>query len=219
VWLTVDSRVQRAAEEALSGYRGAVVAIDPGTGAVLAMASSPAYNPASIDDAWDALVADGSAPLYDRASQSLYPPGSTFKIVTLTGALSSGVASAETTYGPGPLEIGGAPVTNYGRGQLRGRRRARGDDALDQHRVRTDGCRHGPQELVAQSERFGFNRVPPVETPARASLMPVPGEMTTWETAWAGVGQPVGEHESPPGPQSQLCRWRWCRPGSPTTAS
>ncbi len=203
VWLTIDSEVQRAAEQALAGYRGAIVAVDPGTGAVLAMASSPSYDPASIDAAWDELVADASAPLYDRAAQSLYPPGSTYKIVTLTGALGTGMASAETTYtGPGRLEIGGAPVTNYGGGSygvvdlrsatMRSINTVFGQLAVDL----------GPQELVAQSERFGFNRVPPVETPARASLMPVPGEMTTWETAWAGVGQPVGEHESPPGPQT-----------------
>lgn len=203
VWLTLDSRVQGAAEQALAGYRGAVVAIDPATGAVLAMASSPSYDPASIDDSWDALVADGSAPLYDRAAQSLYPPGSTFKIVTLTGALGTEVASAETTYtGPGRLEIGGAPVTNYGGGSygvvdvrsatMRSINTVFAQMAVDM----------GPQELVTQSERFGFNKVPPIEIPSRASLMPNPGEMTTWETAWAGVGQPVGEHESPPGPQT-----------------
>ena len=203
VWLTIDTRVQRAAEQALVGHRGAVVAIDPATGAVLAMASSPAYDPGAIDESWDELVADASAPLYDRASQSLYPPGSTFKVVTLTGALESGVASAETTYtGPGRLEIGNAPVTNYGGGSygvvdlrtatMRSINTVFAQVAVDM----------GPQELVAQSEEFGFNKVPPTETPARASLMPDPREMTTWETAWAGVGQPVGEHDSPPGPQA-----------------
>jgi peptidoglycan glycosyltransferase len=203
VWLTIDTRVQQAAQQALSGYRGAVVAIDPGTGAVLAMASSPTYDPGSIDSSWDELVADASAPLFDRAAQSLYPPGSTFKVVTLTGALDTGAASAETTYtGPGRLEIGGAPVTNYGGGSygvvdvrsatMRSINTVFAQMAVDM----------GPEALVAQSEAFGFNKVPQIETPARASLMPVPGEMTTWETAWAGVGQPVGEHESPPGPQS-----------------
>ena len=60
----------------------------------------------------------------------------------------------------------------------------------------------GASDLVAQSEAFGFNDVPPLEIPSAASLMPDPAEMTEWETAWAGVGQPVGEHESPPGPQA-----------------
>jgi peptidoglycan glycosyltransferase len=203
VWLTIDADVQRAAQQALSGHRGAVVAIDPSTGAVLAMASSPTFDPGAVDKTWDALAADTGSPLYDRASQSLYPPGSTFKIVTLTGAFESGTASAETTYtGPGRIEIGGAPVTNYG-----------GSDygAVD---LRTATMRSintvfaqlavdmGPQQLVGQSERFGFGKVPPTETPSRASLMPDPRQMTTWETAWAGVGQPVGEHDSPPGPQA-----------------
>jgi peptidoglycan glycosyltransferase len=203
VWLTIDTRVQQAAQQALSGYRGAVVAIEPGTGAVLAMASSPAYDPGSIDSSWDELVADASAPLFDRAAQSLYPPGSTFKIVTLTGALDTGIASAETTYtGPGRLEIGGAPVTNYG-GSSYGVVDVRSATMRSINTVFAQmAVDMGAQALVAQSEAFGFNKVPQIETPGRASLMPVPGEMTTWETAWAGVGQPVGEHESPPGPQS-----------------
>jgi len=202
VWLTIDSRVQRAAEQSLAGHRGALVALDPRTGAVLAMASSPGYDPALVDDSWEQLSAETDAPLYNRAAQSLYPPGSTYKIVTLTGALDSGVATQETTYtGPGTLEIGGAPVTNYEGGSygamdLRSATMRSVNTAFAQLAVDL-----GPQELVAQSERFGFGKVPPIEIEAHASLMPSPGEMTTWETAWAGVGQPVGEHESPPGPQ------------------
>ena len=62
-------------------------------------------------------------------------------------------------------------------------------------------CDVGPARLVNGSEQFGVNAVPPLELPVIRSLMPVAREMTTWETAWAGVGQPVGEHPSPPGPQ------------------
>ncbi len=202
VWLTIDSRVQRAAEEALGGRRGAIVALDPATGKVLAMASSPAYDPGTVDDAWDQLSGGEAAPLYNRATQSLYPPGSTFKIVTLTGAIGAGVATPETVYpGPGRLEIGGAPVTNYGGGSyadvdLRSATMRSINTVFAQLAVDL-----GASELVAQSNRFGFGTEPPIEVPARTSLMPVPGEMTEWETAWAGVGQPVGEHESPPGPQ------------------
>ena len=202
VWLTIDSRVQRAAEEALGERRGAIVALDPATGKVLAMASSPAYDPGTVDDAWDQLSGGEAAPLYNRATQSLYPPGSTFKIVTLTGAIGAGVATPETVYpGPGRLEIGGAPVTNYGGGSyadvdLRSATMRSINTVFAQLAVDL-----GASELVAQSNRFGFGTEPPIEVPARTSLMPVPGEMTEWETAWAGVGQPVGEHESPPGPQ------------------
>ncbi len=202
VWLTIDSRVQRVAEQSLGGHRGAVVALDPRTGAVLAMASSPGYDPAVVDEAWEQLSAEETAPLYNRAAQSLYPPGSTYKIVTLTGALASGVASQETTYtGPGSIEIGGAPVTNYEGGSY-GAMDLRSATMRSVNTVFAQlAIDLGPHDLVTQSEQFGFGKVPPIEIQATASLMPDPGEMTTWETAWAGVGQPVGEHDSPPGPQ------------------
>ena len=203
VRLTMDSRVQRAAEEALSGYRGAAIAIDPSTGAVLAMAASPDFDPGSVGDEWDAVSLAGDAPLLNRATNALYPPGSTFKIVTLTGALGAGVATPETTYeGPASMEIGNAPVTNYGGSNY---------GSVDLRKATSSSINTvfgqlavdmGARDLVAQSEAFGFNSEPPTEIPARASLMPDPREMTEWETAWAGVGQPVGEHDSPPGPQA-----------------
>ncbi|MDP2401791.1 MAG: FtsW/RodA/SpoVE family cell cycle protein, partial [Actinomycetota bacterium] len=114
VGLTIHAQVQRAAEQALAGNRGAVVAIDPRTGAVLAMAANPAYEPGAIGEKWDEYSSADSAPLLNRATQSLYPPGSTFKVVTLAGAFSEGIATPDTMYeGPGRLEIGGAPVTNF----------------------------------------------------------------------------------------------------------
>jgi len=205
VRLTLDADVQRAAEAALEGYRGACVALDPATGAVLAMAATPDYDPGRVDDAWQALSSAGDAPLLNRATQSLYPPGSTFKVVTLTGAIGAGVASPDTTYtGPATIDIGNAPVTNYG-GASYGAVDLRTATASSINTVYGQlAVDLGARDLVAQSERFGFNDTPPVELPALASLMPDPAEMTTWETAWAGVGQPVGEHDSPPGPQSTV---------------
>ncbi|MBE0477180.1 MAG: FtsW/RodA/SpoVE family cell cycle protein [Coriobacteriia bacterium] len=202
VVLTIDSRVQRAAEEALGDRRGAAVAIDPRTGAVLALASSPAYDPGAVTERWEELSSAESSPLYDRASRSLYPPGSTFKVVTLTGALAGGVATPETQYaGPGRIEIGGAPVTNfeggsYGRIPLTRALASSVNTVFAQLAVDL-----GAGALVGQARAFGFGDEPPIEVAASASLMPEAGEMTTWETAWAGVGQPVGEHDSPPGPQ------------------
>ena len=203
VGLTLDSRVQAAAERALGGNRGAVVALDPSTGAVLAMAANPAYDPNAIESRWDEFSSAENAPLLNRATQSLYPPGSTFKVVTLTGALASGVATPESVYpGPGTLEIGGAPVTNYEGGSYA---------EVDLRRALSSSINTvfgqlavdlGARSLVEQSSAFGFGRTPDVPgLRITASLMPEPGEMTEWETAWAGVGQPVGEHESPPGPQ------------------
>jgi peptidoglycan glycosyltransferase len=203
VVLTIDANVQRAAEQALEGYRGAVVAIDPQTGEVLAMASSPDYDPGTVDGSWEALAADVEAPLFNRAAMSLYPPGSTFKPVTLTGAFGADIADADTAYpGPASLDIGGAPVTNYG-GASYGEITLREATAKSVNTVFGQlAVDLGANDLVAQSEAFGFNDEPPLGIPSEASLMPDPAEMTEWETAWAGVGQPVGEHESPPGPQS-----------------
>lgn len=201
--LTIDSRVQSAAEAALGTRRGACVVIDPATGAVLAMASSPRYDPGRVDDEWASLAATGGpAPLVNRAAMSLYPPGSTFKVVTLTAALASDVATEGTRYaGPASIKLGGAPVTNYG-GSSYGRVDLRKATASSINTVFGQlAVDLGPDRLVAQSERFGMNAVPPLEIPSAASLMPDPAEMTTWETAWAGVGQPVGEHPSPAGPQ------------------
>lgn len=81
---TLDARLQQAAYDALGDNRGAVVVMDPTTGEILAMVSKPSYDPNLIDSVWDELVADEreESPLINRATQGLYPPGSTFKILT-----------------------------------------------------------------------------------------------------------------------------------------
>jgi len=204
VRLTIDSRIQAAAEEALQGYSGAIVVIDPRTGAILAEASSPGYDPNTIDTDWASLNATGSgAPLVDRANNALYPPGSTFKIVTLAAAIGSGLATPESTFsGPASITIGGGTITNYG-GSSYGTITLRKATASSVNTVYAQiAYALGPEALVNQAEAFGFDSTPPSDIPTVASLMPEPAEMTDWETAWAGVGQPVGEHESPPGPQT-----------------
>lgn len=202
VVLTIDTRVQRAAEQALSGNRGAVVVLDPRSGAVLASASNPRFAPEEVDARWKELSSAASAPLLDRTRQSLYAPGSTFKVVTLAAGYGSGVATPQSTYrGPGTIEIGNAPIRNFESGSY-GRLDLVSATARSVNTVFAQLADDlGPELLVEQARRFGFNDRPPYELAAKASLMPEPDEMTAWETAWAGVGQPVGEHESPPGPQ------------------
>jgi peptidoglycan glycosyltransferase len=85
--LTVDARLQQAAVAALGDQIGAIVAIDPQTGAVLALASTPTFNPAEIDARWEQLLADPNHPLVPRATEGLYTPGSTFKVVTAAAAI------------------------------------------------------------------------------------------------------------------------------------
>jgi penicillin-binding protein 2 len=113
--LTLDLRVQRALEDAMAGVdRGAAVAIDPRDGGILGMVSRPAYDPNEFSRGltwarWKDLSGGGSNPLLNRAIQGLYPPGSTFKIVTMIAALRSGVATPETEMRPctGSYAFGG----------------------------------------------------------------------------------------------------------------
>jgi peptidoglycan glycosyltransferase len=93
VRLTIDPTIQAAAVQALGGRTGAVIAIDPSNGQVLAMVSVPTYDPSAISSD---LVEDETSPLLNRATQGLYPPGSTFKTVTAISALENGVITPET---------------------------------------------------------------------------------------------------------------------------
>lgn len=111
--LTLNAKAQAAAEKALGNQRGAVVALDPSTGEVLAMVSHPAYDPSVLSShdttkvvaAWKALTSDPTQPLVNRAiAGNLYPPGSTFKIVTAAAALESGKWTEESQI-PGPAVL------------------------------------------------------------------------------------------------------------------
>lgn len=88
VLTTLDTRLQKAAYDALGNHKGAVVVMEPSSGKILAMVSKPDYDPNQIDKIWDELTKeetgteDKASPLVNRAAQGLYPPGSTFKILT-----------------------------------------------------------------------------------------------------------------------------------------
>ena len=84
VYTTLDPQLQQAAYDALGDRRGAVIAMEPDTGKILAMVSKPGFDPNTIVNDWEALTAEGNdqGQLLNRATQGLYPPGSTFKIVT-----------------------------------------------------------------------------------------------------------------------------------------
>ena len=89
--LTIDKRINDAAIQALGRSNGAIVAIDPRSGAVLAMASRPFFDPNALDEQMARLQTDPAEPLFNRAVQALYVPGSTFKTVTATAALDRGL--------------------------------------------------------------------------------------------------------------------------------
>jgi len=111
VRLALDLDIQRALERVLAGQRGAGVVLDPENGEVLAMASTPAYNPAAIRSpgTYAGLQRDPHKPLFNRAISGVYPPGSTFKPVVGIAALENNRANVATRFFcPGYFEIGGA---------------------------------------------------------------------------------------------------------------
>ena len=200
VALTINSQMQRAAESALEGYTGAVVVLDPSTGAVLAKASAPTY---SYDQLDDIMSSGGSgSQLLDRTTQALYSPGSTFKAVTLSAALDTGTTTLDTVYDAEPaLTIGGAEVSNYGYNDY-GTPTLKEGFALSSNTVFGQvGVQVGASNLVKYADAFGYGTNIGQDFNTLPSLMPDPSEMTEWETAWAACGQPVGQHASPAGPQ------------------
>ncbi len=170
---SLDPKAQEVALHDLeaAGY-GAVVAIEPSTGAVKVMASNPSYNPNAIPKTLERLNKEEiNAPLVNRASYARYPPGSTFKIVTAAAGLESGVITPQTTINaPGVIIDEGHELANdynqsWGNISL--------DTALT-NSVNTWfgqlGQKIGQDKLFATMEKFGFNALPPIDLPENELL-------------------------------------------------
>ena len=162
----LDVAGTRAAVNGLAGRKGAVVAIEPQTGKVRVMVSIPEYDPNLIPSQIGQLNNDPNQPLLNRTTQELYPPGSTFKVVTATAALDSGKLTPDTVIdASSPKEISGVPLENAG-GESFGPISA--TDALT-NSVNTYwaqvGERIGRDTLVEYMRRFGFYEDPQLDYP------------------------------------------------------
>jgi peptidoglycan glycosyltransferase len=175
ITLTLDSEAQRVATEGLQsaisvpGTGAALVAIEPATGAVRAMASIPGYDPNEVQnpESFKALTGDESAPLLNRPTQSTYPPGSTMKVVTAAAALDSGEFEPSTVLNAdSPKEISGVELQNSG-GQSFG--------DIDMTTALTNsvntywaqvGEQLGAETMVTYMERFGFYSDPELDYPS-----------------------------------------------------
>jgi peptidoglycan glycosyltransferase len=182
VILTLRPAVQQLALQDLAGRCGAVVALDAKTGAVLAMASSPTYNanlalqPHGIARIGHikGTCGDASA-LYNNATQGLYPPGSTFKMVTAAAALDSGAFTPTSTFNdPGYCVEYGQHVSNAGNPDQNGPE-AFGNVTLAQgfeHSINSVFCNVGKQiggeKILEYAKRFGFYSKPALDTPPSA---------------------------------------------------
>jgi penicillin-binding protein A len=170
--LTLDARAQRAAQNALGSRCGAVVALEPSTGKVKVLVSSPTYDPNVIENRFGEIArikADCNRPdaLVNRATRGLYAPGSTFKVVTASAAIDSGKYTPESKFtDPGYCEVYGKRVNNYDTTRPFGSLNLR--TAL-QNSVNSVFCNIGKdlgaKKLVEYAKRFGFYSTPPLETP------------------------------------------------------
>jgi peptidoglycan glycosyltransferase len=172
VVLTLRPGVQALALRELRGKCGAVVALNPSTGAVLAMASSPAYNPNLIEKHFQQAIRSGGkcGPLLNRATAGKYQPGSSFKVVTATAALNSGRYTPDSSfYDPGYCEEYGKQVRNAGNPEAP---ETFGNVTLFtglQHSINSVFCNIGKAigagMILDYAKRFGFYELPPLETP------------------------------------------------------
>ena len=165
----LDPKAQRVAIKALGGRKGSVVAIEPATGKVRVMVSSPGYDPNALNrpGVFGKLSTDAAnSPLLNRATQGGYPPGSTMKVVTAAAALDSGKFTPDSVVdGTSPINISGAPLQNFSNEQF-------GPIPLTTaltHSVNTVWAQVaeqlGHRTMAAYMRRFGFGADPPMDYP------------------------------------------------------
>jgi peptidoglycan glycosyltransferase len=174
---TLDLDAQEIANEALGSTCGAVVALDPRTGKLLVMASSPGFDPNLVEESFDrieSITADcePAAPLLNRASAGLYVPGSTFKVVTAAAALESKKYTPTSSfYDPGYCTVYGKRVNNFDTTRPFGTVDLTSALTYSVNSVFCNiGKKLGAKAILDTAKRFGFYEKPPLETPADERL-------------------------------------------------
>ena len=176
VWLTLKPGAQRLAMQQLAGKCGSVVALDPRTGKVLVMASRPTYDPNLVEKDFARInniraTCRPAAPLLNRATDGLYTPGSTFKVVTASAALDSGRFTPNSHfYDPGYCIEYGQKVRNAGNPEA-----PETFGSVDlitglEHSINSVFCNIGKAlgagKVLGYAKRYGFYEDPPLETPS-----------------------------------------------------
>jgi peptidoglycan glycosyltransferase len=193
VQTTLDAKAQRAAWDGLDGRKGAVVAIDTRTGAIRALVTSPSYDPNRLADhdleaaskAWKELNADKSRPMANRATREIYPPGSTFKLITAAAALEAGM-SPTSKINASEYKLPGSTVV------IRGNCGGSEITLTDALEVSCNpgfarlGVELGADALREQAERFGFGDTFLNEIGSAASRFPADPDAA--QTGMSAIG-------------------------------
>ncbi len=195
--LTVDLELQKLATRRLDGESGAVVVLDISNGDILAMTSSPSFDPNAFNKGlstaeWKALVSDNRAPLINKAIAGQYAPGSTFKMVVALAALEKGIITPSTkVFCNGSVKLGNAEFHCWKKG---------GHGAMDLKDAITQSCdvyfyetsrRTGIDRIVAMALRLGFGMPLGFELPGEGG-----GLMPTRDWKQATLGQPWQQGET-----------------------
>ena len=201
---TIDPALQQLASERLGSLPGAVVALDPRTGDVLALVANPSFSPTDLAShslkreqrAWKALNGEPSKPLISRATQEVFPPGSTFKIVTAAAALENGMRPDTRFPNPPVLDLPQTThvLNNFGGGQCPG-----GSEITIAVALQFScnvvwgevGLELGAERLVNQARRFGFDGDVPFDVPFAEGQIPPPSEFQDAlpAVAFSAIGQ------------------------------
>lgn len=183
---TIDADLQKVAAGALGSLPGAVVALDPSNGHVLAMVANPSFDPGplashypkKVRGYWNKLIHANGQPLLSRATQQLYPPGSTFKLVTTAAALADGITPDTSFPNPPALAL---PQTTHELQNFGGEHCLGGAPTITMAQALQVSCnvvygeigmKVGAEKLVAQAKRFGFDRSVPFELPFAEGQIP-----------------------------------------------
>ncbi|WP_190191351.1 peptidoglycan D,D-transpeptidase FtsI family protein [Streptomyces minutiscleroticus] len=197
---TIDPAVQRAGYEALGGKKGAAVAIDPRTGRILAVVSTPSYDPSRISGttssdaaAWKELTEDSDKPMTNRALRRPLPPGSTFKLVVAAAALEDGLYTSvdQRTDSENPYTLPGTTTV------LRNESASAPCENATIRVALQYSCNNvfakmavelGEDRLRAMAEKFGFNDGTQ-DVPVRAYASVYPSDMEESQVGLTGIGQ------------------------------
>jgi peptidoglycan glycosyltransferase len=188
---TLDLKVQRVLAGALAQRaRAAGIVMDPRTGAVIALAATPSFDPNTLDHNWPSLVKDSASPLLDRSTSGLYPPGSTFKIVTAGDALDAGLVTPATVFiDTGGLKVGNFTVRND-QNEVTGRQTLTGAFALSSNvDFATIALKIGVERWFDYAAKWGLGQPVNFDVPVARDRLPPRDEVTPSVLAQLGFGQ------------------------------
>ena len=216
--LTLDAALQQQAQDLLGDYTGGIVVIEVATGAILTLASTPHFNAAklvAVDDAtaatasayWATLAKDASHPLLLRATEGLYPPGSTFKTVTLSAALDLGLVTPDDVFQDnGSLYVDGHVITENNRPDDRVEWTVRDGLAFSLNVVFAQvGMKVGAAKLTEYAQRFGFGGQIPFDLPVAEGQVASSSGFLNAESAVADTGFGQGELLTTPLDMALVC--------------